>query len=268
MAYPTQEEWYRPAPTESDLYIPFGEGDITPEEYIEKRREEWGQPPPTAGAPTAEELEEHQIGAEPTIYGPTTGMPTGDIPTTGLEAYTPYPAEPTAGPTGPVAPTTGLRTVYSARRQPTGTISTTTYAYPGVAPEAPEVGAFAAPPWRESEIRRLTQMKAGPGLRRLRREAQRVAGQYFENPNVKRMTVREALAGMGIGMGSILTGAGGAAAQEYGMQYGREYGAALTSYQAQTNAAMAAYQAAWQAYLAEREATTVMEYTYDEEEGW
>ena len=65
-----------------------------------------------------------------------------------------------------------------------------------------------------SRIGQLTSQLAAPGIRSLRLQAQQIAGQHFANPNAKKMTLRQALAGYGAGLESVVSGARAAAGQE------------------------------------------------------
>jgi len=56
-------------------------------------------------------------------------------------------------------------------------------------------------------------------------------GETYENPNVKRMTVREALSGYGSGLENVMAGAGSAATQEYGQQYAASVSAEMARFQ-------------------------------------
>ncbi len=95
---------------------------------------------------------------------------------------------------------------------------------PGAAP------TYAAPTWDEGAIESLTQRNAASGLRGLREQVQRVTGRKYENAQVGRMTLREALQGYGAGMGSVLSAAGGTARGEYSQKYGIEADVAKTNY--------------------------------------
>lgn len=258
------ESWapYRPRPVptgESETSYTYTQAEETDQEYMERLRGQW----PTDQQPTQ---------PEPITYPPAAAWADPGGGGTDLSAYAPYPSDEST--TGPTMGAGGGGYSYSLPTAPAGPpppqigriggVSTTTTTYPGQFPTDPVAGTFTAPEWDEREVSRLAQMRAGPGLRMLRREAQRASGQYYENPNVKRMTMREAFAGMGMGIGPVLAGATTGAAQEYGARYQSEYGAALTSYQAQQNAMMAAYQAAMQEYMAERETVTTTEDIYGE----
>ena len=78
---------------------------------------------------------------------------------------------------------------------------------------------FEAPKWDEKRVRRLTQSKAAPGVRRLRKSVQQIASKYYENPNVRAMTLREALGGYGQGLQSVMAGAESAANAEEQRKY-------------------------------------------------
>lgn len=184
-------------------------------------------------------------------------------PKTDFGGYTP----PTyvAPPTTPTArPTTQPRTTRATGRSlPVGargagaareTVTTRKPTMPK--PEMPSIPAFEAPEWDESAIRKAAQRKAAPRLRSLRRQMEREAGRQYENPNVKRMTLRQAMEGYGLGLGSIMGQAEAAGRAEYGQQYGREFAGAQTTYQAQTQALMQSYQNAFSAYIASMQQTT------------
>jgi hypothetical protein len=93
-------------------------------------------------------------------------------------------------------------------------------------------GGYTPPRWDEQKISALTQKRAAPGIRGLREQVQRATGKSYSNPQVGRMTLREALQGYGSGLSSILAGAGNAAVSEYGKQYDTESDAAKTNFMA------------------------------------
>ena len=119
----------------------------------------------------------------------------------------------------------------------------------GEAPAAPVVPGFEAPEWDEREIAKMTQRKAAPSLRRLRSQINEAMSRSYDNPNVKRMTLREALAGYGLGVEGIMSGAGSQATGEYGAKYGREFQASQIDYQAKVNTLMQSYQNAFQSWV-------------------
>jgi len=172
--------------------------------------------------------------------------------------------EPTA------QPTTGMRTVSRAQIKPTGGVTTSYFQPKGAAPELGAYPKFAPPEWSEEEITALTQKKAAAPVRRLREAVQRAMGQYYENPAVKSMSLREALAGYGMGLESAMAGAGRAATGEYEARYGREYATAQTQWQADIDRVQKAYETAWQKWLTEGRQVTETKATYarpEEKEG-
>ena len=112
-----------------------------------------------------------------------------------------------------------------------GTVSTSRTEYTGTAP------TFAAPEYDEREVRKRSQKLAAPALRKLEMGVTQALGKYYENPNVRSMVVRDALAGYGMGLGSALMQAEQTATQQYGAEHARHYNAAMQSY----NVAMQKY---------------------------
>ena len=98
--------------------------------------------------------------------------------------------------------------------------------------EMGEIPEFVAPEWDERAISALTQKRSAPGLRRLRTAVQESMARNFDNPNVRRMTLRDALEGYGTGIEGVLSGAGQAATAEYAQKYANEYKAAGMNWQA------------------------------------
>jgi hypothetical protein len=84
-----------------------------------------------------------------------------------------------------------------------------------VAPEE-----YVAPEYDENRVAALAQRKSAAGLRAARQALQQTVGGYYENPNVKRMTLRDALAGYGQSVESVLSGADTTAREEYNLEYG------------------------------------------------
>ena len=103
-------------------------------------------------------------------------------------------------------------------------------------PKYKELPTYTAPEWNEKEITALTQKRAAPGLRGLRQQIQQVSGMSADNPNMKRMTLRDALAGFGSGVSNVIGSAGSAAAGEYGQKFGAESGNALNMYKSRADA--------------------------------
>lgn len=105
-------------------------------------------------------------------------------------------------------------------------------------PIAPDMPEYEAPEWDEGEIRTMAAKKSGPQVAKLRQSVQAAMARTYDNPNVQRMTLRDALSGYGEGLGSILSAAESAAIQEYNYQYSQEAQAAMTNYQTELNTVM------------------------------
>ncbi len=111
------------------------------------------------------------------------------------------------------------------------------------------IPTYTPPAYDTQRVQALTQLAAGPGMRNLRTQMREAQGKYYENPNVKRMTLRDAMAGYGMGMENVMGGARSQATQQYQAEYAPEVTAAQTNYQAQINQMNAQYQAALQNYM-------------------
>ena len=86
-----------------------------------------------------------------------------------------------------------------------------------------EMPTFAAPEYDESAIAKKTQKYAAPGVRKLRGAVQESMAKNFDNPNVKSMTLKNALSGYGEGLESVRSGAGRQASAEYAQEYAYKY---------------------------------------------
>ena len=104
---------------------------------------------------------------------------------------------------------------------------------PGEMPGAPGMPEFAAPTRDEGKIKELTQQKSAAGLRAMRAQIQKAMGQGYRNANVKRMTLRDALAGYGEGIENVMSGAQSQAGQEYNQEYAKNYDTAAKNWQTQ-----------------------------------
>lgn len=94
-----------------------------------------------------------------------------------------------------------------------------------------EMPTFTAPEYDESAIAKKTQKYAAPGVRKLRTAAQESMAKNFDNPNVKSMTLKSALAGYGEGLESVMAGAGRQASAEYAQEYAYKYKESGMNYQ-------------------------------------
>jgi hypothetical protein len=111
-----------------------------------------------------------------------------------------------------------------------------------------------------SQVNSLAQRIAAPSIRSLRTAVQDVQQGVYDNPNVKAMTVRQALAGYGQGLESAVGGSLSTAANIYNVPYQAQAQSALQANQIASNqkmqsnqiaatAALAQYQNLFQAYL-------------------
>ena len=75
------------------------------------------------------------------------------------------------------------------------------------------------PVYDQEKVEALAQRTAAPSIRKLRNEVQQVQGGVYDNPNVKAMTLRQALEGYGSGLESVVGGSLGTAAGMYGQEY-------------------------------------------------
>jgi len=104
------------------------------------------------------------------------------------------------------------------------------YGAGGGAPTLGEAPVYEKPEYDEDKVSSLTQKRAAPGVRRLRETTQQAMSATYDNPNVKRMTVRDALSGYGTGLENVMAGAGTTARAEYGQQYAADVNAAMAKY--------------------------------------
>lgn len=135
-----------------------------------------------------------------------------------------------------------------------------TYNAPTYTPPSP----YVAPAYDEGRVTELTQQAAAPAVRGLRSAMQTASSANYDNPNVKRMTLRDALAGYGQGLQSAMSGANTTARGEYNTEYGIKADEGKTNYQTRAQAsamqyegalsqAQMQYQTQWNAYLKEQE---------------
>ena len=103
----------------------------------------------------------------------------------------------------------------------------------GAAPTMGEAPVLETPEYDEDKVSRLTQKRAAPGVRRLRETTQQAMSATYDNPNVKRMTVRDALAGYGTGLENVMSGAGTTARAEYGQEYAADVAGAMATFRGQ-----------------------------------
>jgi hypothetical protein len=112
------------------------------------------------------------------------------------------------------------------------------------APQYRDLPTYTAPEWNEAEIDALTQKRASSGLRAMRQQVNRVSGMSADNPNMKRMTLRDALSGYGSGISNVMGSAAQVAAGEYGNKYARTSANEAAEYQSEAAKASAFNQSA------------------------
>lgn len=106
--------------------------------------------------------------------------------------------------------------------------------------EAP--APFVAPERDENRLRSLRQKAAGSGVRKLRNMTRAaISGTRGMPAQVRRMTLREALAGYGEGISDVMSGASKEAQSEYNTEYAQKYNEAAMNYQGQVSAAQTNY---------------------------
>ena len=113
----------------------------------------------------------------------------------------------------------------------------------------PELPTYVAPEWDYNRIKGLTQKYAAGGLRALRQQVNRAMGMNYANPNLKRMTLREALAGYGQGLENVLGGAAKTAASEYSREYATKEKESEMNYQAQLKKMFTEYLSKYSDYI-------------------
>lgn len=88
------------------------------------------------------------------------------------------------------------------------------------------------PAYDYKKVEALGQRFAAPGIRNLRNAVQQTQQGYYENPNVKSQTLRDALAGYGQGLEDVVAGATKTGAGIYGQEYGAGVNAEMARFQA------------------------------------
>jgi hypothetical protein len=103
--------------------------------------------------------------------------------------------------------------------------------------------SYTAPVRDENRLSYLTQKAAAPGLRRLRGQTQSAIISSQSLPaTVRKMTLREALAGYGEGSSQIMGGAARSAQNQYNQEFDDKSKESLLNYQAKSTEAKSNYQ--------------------------
>ena len=119
-----------------------------------------------------------------------------------------------------------------------------------VAPVYKAPGTFSAPRYNEGKIASLTQTQSAGAVRGLRSAMQRLSGQRSDNPNAKRMLLRDAMAGYGQGLQNAISRASESARGLYNTEYAALADVAKTNYITDAQAKQAKYQADIQSAVA------------------
>lgn len=98
-------------------------------------------------------------------------------------------------------------------------------------PEMGEMPIFEAPEYDKEEVSKRAQKYAAPGVRKLRGAVQQAMTRRFDNPNLRRMSLRDALAGYGEGLENVMAGAQKSATAEYAQEYAYQYRTSGMNYQ-------------------------------------
>lgn len=123
-------------------------------------------------------------------------------------------------------------------------------------PEMPDTPELKMPEVDKRRIRALTQQAAAPAVRQLREGLQGAMNVHTDNPNVRRMTIREALQGYGTGLEKAMSGAGAQARGEHQQELNLKKEEAMANFKASYEKIMADYNNRWQAYLQSAEKVT------------
>lgn len=132
--------------------------------------------------------------------------------------------------TSPYSARYGQPSAPSQPKSPTGYTQTTRTVYEGDAPK------YAGPEYDEGKIKSIARKLAGPSIRRARLALSKALNQYYENPAMRGIVVRQALEGYGISVEQARASAYGQAQNIYGQQYQAQAQEAFRTYQSAMNA--------------------------------
>lgn len=110
---------------------------------------------------------------------------------------------------------------------------------------------YTAPVYDQNRVASLTQQAAAPGVRRLRQAVAEASNQSYANPNVKAMTLRQALEGFGTGLESVMSGAAHTAAAEYDPEFQSKTQESQANFSTDVNKRLADYTNMWTKYMQE-----------------
>jgi hypothetical protein len=124
------------------------------------------------------------------------------------------------------------------------------------APGLPDLPVLEMPKVDKRKIRALTQQIAAPSVRKLQEGLQGSLNVHTDNPNVRRMTIREALQGYGTGLEGAMAGAGSQARQEHQQELNLLGQEAHANFKAKYESVMADYQNRFRKYMESAEKVT------------
>ena len=133
---------------------------------------------------------------------------------------------------------------------------------PGGPGEVPELNL---PEYDDRKVSALQHKRAAPNIRKLRNVTQQALSTTHENPNVQKMTVRDALAGYGTGLENVMAGAHSEATREYGQQYAASVGAEMTRFNAANQRWSQMYDTSSRAWLMEKDYQLQDQYSDDQD---
>lgn len=131
-------------------------------------------------------------------------------------------------------------------------------------PTIEEVGAltfdkFTAPTRDEAKVKQYETQESAAGLRAMRAAIQKAMSQTYRNPNVKRMTLREALAGYGQGLENIMSSSRKNAESRYNQEYQTAYDESVKNWQSAQSAKQETWKKDYQTKLSQYQ-TAVQQY--------
>ena len=136
------------------------------------------------------------------------------------------------------------------------TTQTTKLRFTEAMPDTPDLPTLELAKPDKRKIRALSQEIAAPSIRKLQEGLQAGMNTKSDNPNVRRMTLREALQGYGTGLETAMSGSGSQARSEHQQELNTQNAAAQANWQAKTQSLMTAYQNAFSRYMQSAERVT------------
>lgn len=167
-------------------------------------------------------------------------------------AYSPYPVD--GGNKTRSIVNSGLRDTGSSGGSGANTTignstSTSTVTFNGKQPVLGDAPVYTAPEYDRGEIDKISQRISSPYIRNLRQAAELALSRRSDNPNINKLTLREALGSYGQGLERVLSGAASQATNEYNTEYGMKVDESKTNYGANVEKWRTSFNAAWEKYM-------------------